>query len=406
MSVERGGEIEPDAAALDELLRAFTDDDPVPPFRRAPDEAPPDDDHDEHDHDEHDAGEHDAGEHAAGEPEQHDAEPDELDDDDEPDDVHDETEHEAGDGARSTVISIADDELPDAVYVEGDLGGPGKRAGGAAVVFIEDDESGDTVALGPRGGASGGIEPRLRDRRNAVRRAAGRKRLRWVVVVAAVVVVVVAVLAVLGSPLFSIDADELTVTGAVYTDPERLDAVIDDLVGTPVLVADTRAAEAELESIAWVESARVRTHFPRGASIEIRERRPLATYQGPDGRFRVIDRAGRVLDVLDGQPIAYMLITGPDPIDLEAGAFAPPGYAAAAELVQALTATVRGQVTSIDVTADGSQLGVFLADGLEVRFGAANDLLVKLVRLENVLPSAIEDGARLVDVSTAEVTRQ
>jgi hypothetical protein len=120
----------------------------------------------------------------------------------------------------------------------------------------------------------------------------------------------------------------------------------------------------------------------------------------------VIDREGRVLDVIDGQPIAYMLVTGPDALDLASGQFASAGYAAAAELVQALTASVRGRTASIDVTGDGSQLRMILDDGTEIRFGAADDLLVKLVRVETVLPTADQRGASIIDVSTAQVTLQ
>lgn len=367
MTDDRSDEIEPDAAALDELLRAFGPDD----VDRS---------------DETDGA----------------AEADGFDEFDEFDDADD------GSGEGATVISIADDELPDAVYVEGDLGGPGKRSGGG-VVFIEDDDTGDALTLDAAAAAPSAMEPRLRDRRDAVRRAAGRKRVRWFAAVAAVVVLVVGALAVLGSPLFAVDRDQVRVTGAVYTDRVGLEAVIDELVGTPVLIADTRSAEEALEQIPWVDSARVRTDFPRGATIEIRERSPVATFQGPDGRFRVLDRDGRVLDVIEGQPIAYMLVTGPDPADLDPGAFAPLGYAAAAEMVRALTPSVRGRVVSIDVTSDGSQMRLYL-DGaepdttLEVRLGSATDLLVKLVRLENVLPTADAETAEVVDVSTAEVT--
>ncbi|CAN5548990.1 hypothetical protein BH23ACT3_BH23ACT3_10980 [soil metagenome] len=404
---DRSGEVEPDAAALDELLRAFQ-----PERADHEPDVPEVDDHpdgDHHDGDHHDFDHHDF-EHA-----------------DEGDDGSADTSAPTQSAA---VISIADDEMPDPVYVEGDLGGPTKRSGNQGVVFIDNDDSGDALTLDAAASGAGGMEPRIRDRRNAVRRAAGRKRVRWAVALTALVAVLVAVLAVLGSPLFSVEADEIRVTGVVYTDRERLQTVIDDLDGTPVLIADTRAAELALEEIPWVDTARVRTSFPRRASIDIRERTPLATYQGPDGRFRVIDRAGRVLDVVVGQPIAYMLITGPDPVDLEPGAFAPLGYAASAELVQALTASVRGRVTSIDVTSDGSQLRMFLetSDGgfddgsepgsepgsdpgvgdgageIEVRLGSATELLVKLVRLENVLPAADAEGARSLDVSTAEVT--
>ena len=94
----------------------------------------------------------------------------------------------------------------------------------------------------------------------------------------------------------------MTVTGNVYTDPERLQAVVDDLVGTPVLVADTQQAERELEAIPWVDDAKVTTHFPHGVHDRDPRAPAVATYQGPDGQFRVIDRDGRVLDVLDGVP--------------------------------------------------------------------------------------------------------
>ena len=63
-----------------------------------------------------------------------------------------------------------------------------------------------------------------------------------VALAAVVVVVLVGVLAVLGSSLFAVE--EVTVTGAVYTDQEALDAVIDDLTGTAVLLVDSAAVEA------------------------------------------------------------------------------------------------------------------------------------------------------------------
>src|SRR5690606_25456851 len=144
--------------------------------------------------------------------------------------------------------------------------------GSRSIVFIEDDDTGDTVA--PEAGRDGrrGIEPRMRERRVAVKRAQSRKRLKWAVLAAVVVIVGVAGLAVLGSPLFAVQADQLTVTGNVYTDPDRLDEIVDDLVGTPTLRVDTQRLERELEAIPWVERARVTVDFPHSATIDIRER--------------------------------------------------------------------------------------------------------------------------------------
>ena len=58
------------------------------------------------------------------------------------------------------------------------------------------------------------------------------------------------------------------------------------------------------------------------------------------------------------------------------------------------------------MTPDGSSLQLFLDNGIEVRFGAATDLLAKLVRLETVFADAVGTGATVIDVSTPEVTVQ
>ncbi len=307
---------------------------------------------------------------------------------------------DVADEGGSMVIAIDDEDLPDAVYVEGSL----DRSGSRSIVFIQDDDTGDALAPESERDIRRGIEPRMRERRVAVKRAQGRKRLKWVVLVAVIVFVVVGVLAVVGSPLFAIKADQVYLTGNVYADPKQVQAVVDDLVGTPALLADTERAERELEEIPWVDVARVRTDFPHGVYIEIREREAMTTYQGPDQRFRVLDRDGRVLDVIDNYPFAYVLLGGPDPVDLEAGEFAPRGYAAASELAKNLTGSVRGRVVMIEVTADGSRLVMHLDDGVEVRFGEARDLFAKLVRLETVLSVGGVGESGVIDVSTNEVT--
>jgi cell division protein FtsQ len=297
------------------------------------------------------------------------------------------------------VIAIDADDLPDAVYVEGDLGG-----GDGSIVFIEDDPNSDALTPETDRDLRRGIEPRMRERRVAVKRAQSRKRIKWAVAIMLVVLVGVGTLATFGSSLFAVRADQVTVTGNIYTDPVRLQAVIDDLVGTPVLLADTQRLERQLETIPWVEHAKIVVDFPHAARIDIAERSAVATYQGPDQRFRVLDRSGRVLDVLDKYPFAYVLVTGPDPADLDPGEFAPRGYAGAAELAMNLTATVRGNVARLEVTSDGSRLVMWLDDGSEVYFGEASDLFVKIVRLETVLGANPGREPGPIDVSTAQTT--
>jgi len=347
------------------------------------------------------------------------------------------------------VITIDDEEFADPLYLDqlgpeqsGEMqrglagmdlagtdltGGSDAESGSLDRVVIVDGGELDAMVPGASGrDGPGRMEPKLRARRISVRRAKGRRRLRWVAIGGGLLLGMIAVLAILGSPLFSIAEDDVVVTGAVYTDRIRLEEIISEAVGSTTLLLNTGGIEREIEEIAWVDMARVRTSFPTGLRIEIRERSPLATYQGADGLFRVIDKEGRVLDVIEGQPIAYVLLFGLEELVLQPGQFTPPGPVGAAQLVQALTATVRGRAQAIEVDPNGEDLRLYLhrdalygdqdaseeepeedpltAARIEVRFGAASELLLKLVRLETVLPVALTEEVTFIDVSTATVT--
>jgi cell division protein FtsQ len=306
------------------------------------------------------------------------------------------------------VIAIDDDDRPDALYLDEEAGsrlrevhtGEGDNTGGRSTIIIKDlDESGSIEALPAR--SSGSMDPRVRARRIAVRRAKGRKRLIWVAIAAAILLVLVGAVAVLASSLF--DVRTIDVQGAVYTDPEQLSAIVDKVRGEAILLVDTRKIERELEGIAWVESARVSTDFPHRVFIDIRERKPIATFAGSDGKFRVVDRDGRVLDVVDGVPIDYMLVTGANP-DVDRGQFAGRPFASAAQLAIALPGEIRVLTRSIGVDATTGDLTMQLGDKLEVQLGPTADLSSKLVRLLSQVRDGLE-GICGLDVSTSEISR-
>ena len=319
---------------------------------------------------------------------------------------------------------IGDGEQPEIRYLDEELGADSERDG---PVFIDDDDTDDAIVASEAGDRN--IDGRLRQRRIGVARAMGLRRLRWLLLGAGLVVLLIAVVAVLASSLFSVN--QITVVGNRYSDPDALKAVIVGLDGTPVLLVDTSGVEEELEAIPWVEDARVRTSFPNSATIEIRERTAVTAMPGSDGMTRVLDKEGRVLDLIDGQPIALVWISGPITLDIPAGHFASPGPTWASALVPKFTPTIRPRVESMQVTPDGSDLRVYLrpanpepADGgavaesdeetilhsgplIEVRFGSAtgdNEQIEKLVRLERVLDDIGTQRVRVIDVSTAEVT--
>jgi hypothetical protein len=139
--------------------------------------------------------------------------------------------------------------------------------------------------------------------------------------------------------------------------------------------------------------------------VDIRERKPVATYAGSDGMFRVIDRAGRVLTVLGGRPIDYLLLTGAAP-DSDPGQFAGAAYAAAAQLALALPDEIRTITTSIGVDATTNELTLELdapdASGVHVRLGTVTGIEDKLARLVMAVRDGLTPDQQL-DVATNEV---
>ena len=78
----------------------------------------------------------------------------------------------------------------------------------------------------------------------------------------------------------------------------------------------------------------------------------MATFEGADGRCRVIDDDGRVLDVLDSQPVDYLLVLSAGRRRRRgAGQFAPQGFGAAAGLVAGAHPELRARAQSVAVDA-------------------------------------------------------
>ncbi|MFZ9427284.1 MAG: FtsQ-type POTRA domain-containing protein [Ilumatobacteraceae bacterium] len=284
-------------------------------------------------------------------------------------------------------------------------------------VVISDDDSGP--APKPSGAA------RFRQRRIAVRRAAGRRRLRWFTVVGIVIaalpapdkifptfiveemppgmtgVVIAAILVVLlllTSPILSIRS--VDVEGNVYTNPTLLGEVISDLKGEPILTADVHGAELRLLAIPWVRDVEISTHLPSRVTIQIVEREPLAFYRAVDGFNRVIDRDGRVLDVIEGDPVDYTAIRGTGP-NLSAGDFVGQPFLGATQLINALPAELSVRLIAMSVSAEG-EVSMTLTNEVEVLFGRPDDFQAKLVGVVNEIKKQGSNKYATIDVSSGE----
>jgi cell division protein FtsQ len=266
-----------------------------------------------------------------------------------------------------------------------------KKVDGRTRVVITDDTAAPAKVSG---------QARFRERRIAARRAEGRRRLRIAVMAGSVVAVVVVVLLLLASPILSIRT--IDVEGVVYADAERVGEIVGALRGDAILTADLHGAERALEEIPWVREARVSMHLPRRVAIQIDEREPIAFFRAVDGFNRVVDLDGRVLDVIEGDPVDYPPIQGTGP-NLSAGEFVGQPFLGAAQLINALPRDLRLRLISMAVTPDG-EVSLLLTDDVSVLFGRPDRFQVKLVALVNEIKRQGSRSYSVIDVSTGEAS--
>ena len=269
--------------------------------------------------------------------------------------------------------------------------GSGKKR----VVITDDSEVVDKKST--RSALDNGAS-RFRLRRIAVRRQEGRRRLRWFTIVGLVVGAGVIILLLLTSPILSVR--KVDVEGVVYADPDLVASVVDSVQGEPILTVDLDAAEKKLLAISWVRLARVSMHLPARVTIEIVERSPIAFFRSVDGFNRVIDRDGRVLDVIEGDPTDYtpMIGTGPN---ISAGQTVEQPFLGAAQLINALPADLQARLLTVTVSPEG-EVSLALTNDVEVLFGRPDDFQVKLVGVVNEIKRQGSNRYAVIDVSSGQ----
>ena len=269
--------------------------------------------------------------------------------------------------------------------------GSGKKR----VVITDDSEVIDKKST--RSASDNGAS-RFRLRRIAVRRQEGRRRLRWFTIVGLVVGAGVIILLLLTSPILSVR--NVDVEGVVYADPDLVASVVDSVKGEPILTVDLDAAEKKLLAISWVRLARVSMHLPARVTIEIVERSPIAFFRSVDGFNRVIDRDGRVLDVIEGDPTDYtpMIGTGPN---ISAGQTVEQPFLGAAQLINALPADLQARLLTVTVSPEG-EVSLALTNDVEVLFGRPDDFQVKLVGVVNEIKRQGSNRYAVIDVSSGQ----
>jgi cell division protein FtsQ len=266
------------------------------------------------------------------------------------------------------------------------------------------------------------VDPRIRQRRAAVTRREGRRRLRIVLVLLLVVLALVGAWFLLHSRLFV--ARVVTVVGSVHTPTAEIVSVAGLSHDPPMIDVNPGVAAARLERLPWVSVATVSRRWPDGVRITVVERTPVATVSTsapptsptttPAGTsptttpattttaplpWALVARSGRVLADTTSPPAGLVHLVGPSapgpPGSDVAGA--DPGLTVAATLPRAFSA----QVTEVDVSA-GGQVTLKLTTPVTIFLGTTAQLAQKYEDAASVLAGAKLVTGDVIDVSVPE----
>lgn len=228
------------------------------------------------------------------------------------------------------------------------------------------------------------VEPRLQERRQAVRDEARIRRRRGLAVVAVVAGVVGALVAAVFSPL--LDVDEVRVAGADRLDAAELVAASGIEVGDRMISLELDQARDALRGLPGVRSARVEREWPSVVRITITEEEPAAMALFEDGHG-IVATTGRLLDdgPYDSDGLLPLVVEGDVELDTtDDGREVPEDVLVAAMVLHRMDEGLRSQLASATLDED-RLLSFALDDGATVRFGPLEDLPAKLGAAEAVL---------------------
>lgn len=242
------------------------------------------------------------------------------------------------------------------------------------------------------------IDPRLRARRVAVQRSAGRRRLRRLLWTLAAVAVVAGLIVLTRTPL--LDVDRIAVTGSTNTPVADVEATLGIVRGDPMTDLDLRAAASRLEELPWVQRAVVERDWPNGLRVHVVERHPAAVVRATADQWFLLDAEARVLGAttapVAGGDVPAILVNTVDPATVVPGATLA-GVEGPLRVAAAMTPDLAAWVEGIVPTDRGVDLA--LTGGATAHLGDEADYAEELRSLATVLLRVDLSCLATIDVS-------
>ncbi len=235
------------------------------------------------------------------------------------------------------------------------------------------------------------MDPRIRDRRVAVSRAQGRRRLRWMI--GLVVLAALAATAWFVTHSALLDVERVRVTGTQQATPAQVRFAAGVSTGDAILFVDTGAVARKVERVAWVDKARVERSLGGEVDIHVTERRPAAWVRRAPDQVAVLDARGRVLTDAAEPPADLPEIGGLRTVPAPGHVVAP---AAVPGVLDKLPPELRLRTNRISV--EGEEVNIGLRDGPELRLGSTRHVVAKAHAAVAVLASTAGAPPRYIDV--------
>ncbi len=261
-----------------------------------------------------------------------------------------------------------------------------------------DDErsEGGEGAGGETESESGGVDPRIRARRIAIRRAAGRRRLRRLLVVVGAGVACLLAWVVTRTPL--LDVDRVAVVGATRTPPE---AIVDAARVPPreaMTDVDLAAVERRVDDLPWVAAVDATRHWPGTVVVRVEERQPVAVAPAEEGGWAVLSADGRVMEVVAEPPAGLVTLADVDGVT-EAGGALPPATLDALAVARLLPSALLTRVAAVVPTGGGEQSGEREAAPVEIELRLQPVGVVRLGSLDQLADKILAAAAVLGETS-------
>jgi cell division protein FtsQ len=236
------------------------------------------------------------------------------------------------------------------------------------------------------------VDPRIRERRIAVQRALGRRRLRILIVCSTAIVTLGLAFLVVHSPL--LDVDRVQVVGTHELTAANVRGAARVHVHSPLMFLDTGAVARRVETLPWVERVSVRRDFPGTVRIVVTEYTPTA-YVRVGNSVVLIAANGRAIARVSRAPAGIVEVRGLRAAPAAGELLSPPE---AANIVPRLPVALAQQVRAVDVSDAG--IALVVARGGVIRFGNADDLDAKGAAALAVLTQHGDTPFSYIDVST------